>query len=116
MGEAVIVLSNAGSAPEAQHIAHILVEERLAACVNVIPRIQSIFRWQGEVEDAEEWMMLIKTTRDRARVTIARLVELHSYDLPAAVILPIEGGNPGYLDWIAASVTPAGDTETRPHL
>ena len=110
MNEPVIVLSNAGSGPEAQHIARTLVEERLAACVNVVPRMHSIYRWQGEIEEAEEWMMWIKTTQKRAGQAIARLVELHSYELPAALIIPITGGHDAYLKWITSS-TQEDDTE-----
>jgi periplasmic divalent cation tolerance protein len=99
-----IVLTAAGSEEEARKIARSLVERQLAACVNVMPRITSIYRWQGKVEEAGESLLIIKTTAgvfDQVRQVIA---ELHSYELPECVCLAIEGGSPGYLQWIAESV------------
>jgi periplasmic divalent cation tolerance protein len=86
-------------------IARALVERRLAACVNVTGPIQSVYRWKGEVESAEEWLLLIKTTVvavDRVHATIK---ELHSYELPECVVLPIEGGSQEYLAWIEENAT-----------
>lgn len=102
--EYVLVLSNAGSQEEAERIAGTLVQEFLAACVNIVPRVRSVYRWQGQVEWAEEWMMLIKTRRRTAGALIRRLKALHSYELPEAVILPIQGGLQEYLDWVGANV------------
>ena len=100
----VIILSSAGSEEEAIHIAQTLVREFLAASVNVIPGVQSIYRWREQVEQAVEWMMVIKTKRECADRTVSRLTDLHSYAVPAAIILPIEGGHPPYLNWIDANV------------
>ncbi|MGQ9518004.1 MAG: divalent-cation tolerance protein CutA [Anaerolineae bacterium] len=102
--EHVVVLSNAGSQEEAERIAGTLVREFLAACVNIVPRVRSVYRWQGQIEWAEEWMMIIKTRRRAADALIRRLRELHSYEVPEAIVLPIEGGLPEYLDWIGANV------------
>jgi periplasmic divalent cation tolerance protein len=103
-----IVLTTAGSEEEARKIAHHLVENHLAACVNILPQISSVYWWQGNVEEAAEWLLIIKTTAaafDKLRQTIA---ELHSYDLPECVALAIEDGSPEYLKWIGESVSPAG--------
>ena len=104
MDQAVVILSNAGSAEEAERIAGALVRECMASCVNIVPRIRSVYRWQGEIEWADEWMMVIKTMRSCARTTMRRLVELHSYEVPEAIILPIEDGHAPYLEWIDANV------------
>jgi periplasmic divalent cation tolerance protein len=99
-----IVLSTAGSEEEARKIAQHLVEGRLAACVNIVPQIESIYRWQGNVESSREWLLIIKTTAARfaeVRVTIS---ELHSYDLPECVVLGVEDGSAEYLRWVEDSV------------
>jgi periplasmic divalent cation tolerance protein len=99
-----IVLSTAGSEDEARKIARHLVEHQLAACVNIVPQIESIYRWQGKVEEAREWLLLIKTTGDKfARVRDA-IRELHSYDLPECIAITIDDGSSAYLEWIGESV------------
>lgn len=100
-----IILTTAGTQTEAQQIARALVERRLAACVNISAPIESVYRWKGTVETAQEWMLIIKTTQaavDRVRDAIR---ELHSYDLPECVVIPIEGGSAEYLSWIAAETS-----------
>ncbi|HLK07492.1 MAG TPA: divalent-cation tolerance protein CutA [Candidatus Angelobacter sp.] len=100
MTNARIVLTTAGSQEEAAKIAHALVDRRLAACVNVIPRIESVYRWQGKVETAQEWLLLIKTQAqlyERVRDTVK---ELHSYGLPECIMLEVAAGSQEYLDWI----------------
>jgi periplasmic divalent cation tolerance protein len=99
-----LVLTTASSKEEAHKIARALVERRLAACVNLIPQMDSIYRWQGKVEEAQEWLLLIKTTSaafERVRDTIT---ELHSYELPECICLAIEGGSSSYLKWLEDSV------------
>lgn len=81
-------------------IAKRLVEEHLAACVNLIPRIRSIYRWEGKVEDATEWMLLIKTSRERYDALTTVLEAAHSYDLPEVLALPVITGSPAYLAWL----------------
>jgi periplasmic divalent cation tolerance protein len=98
-----IVLTTAGSQEEAQKIAHHLVESRTAACVNIVRQI-SIYRWQGKVEEAREWLLLIKTTADAFEKVRHAITELHSYELPECISLTIEDGSPNYLQWIADSV------------
>lgn len=104
MTDKVLVLTTAGSESEAHKIAQQLVERRLAACVNIVPKIQSVYRWRGKVESAEEYLMLIKTTRARVEAVQGALRELHSYDLPEFVVISIEAGSQEYLNWIAESV------------
>ena len=98
-----IVLTTADSMDEARRIAEALVERKLAACVNILPRIVSIYRWQGKVEEAEEWMLLIKTSVAFELVRNA-IVEMHSYELPECISISIEDGSAEYLKWLADSV------------
>jgi periplasmic divalent cation tolerance protein len=100
-----IVLSTAGSEDEARKIARHLVEHRLAACVNIVPCIESIYRWQGKVESSEEWLLLIKTSAEKFPAVRDAIRELHSYDLPECVAVNIDGGGAEYLQWLADSVT-----------
>jgi len=98
-----IVLCTAGSEEEARKIARHLVEQRLAACVNIVPRIESIYRWQGKVESSKEWLLLIKTTAERFPAVCDAVRELHSYELPECIALAIEDGSSEYLRWLADS-------------
>ncbi len=93
MTDKLLVLSTVGSEAEAQRIAQALVDRRLAACVNIVPKIQSVYRWEGKVENSEEVLLLIKT--DKRHVDEARGVirGLHSYSLPEFISLAIEGGS-----------------------
>jgi periplasmic divalent cation tolerance protein len=104
----VTVYATFGGDEEARRIGRICVEERLAACVNILGPIHSIYRWQGEIEEAGEVAALFKTTRDSAEALIARIAELHSYAVPAAVAWPIENALGAYAAWIQESVGGAG--------
>ena len=104
MANEKLVLSTAGSREEAGSIARALVEERLAACVNVIGPIESTYRWQGKVENTAEFLLLAKTLAAKTDSLIRRIRELHSYDVPEAIQISVEGGNADYLRWIADSV------------
>jgi periplasmic divalent cation tolerance protein len=98
-----VVLTTAGSGDEARRIAAALVEGKLAACVSIVPKILSIYRWQGRVEEAEEWMLLIKTSAVFERVRDA-IKELHSYELPECICISIDDGSPEYLKWLEDSL------------
>jgi periplasmic divalent cation tolerance protein len=95
-----IVLTTAGSEEEAGKIARQLVERGLAACVNVTPRVVSIYRWQGKVESAQEWLLIIKTTAARFPAVRDSIRELHSYELPECIALSVEDGSLPYLKWL----------------
>ena len=99
-----IVLSTAGSEEEARKIAQALVERRLAACVNIVGPIHSVYRWKGAVESAPERLLIIKTTESAFPRVRDAIRELHSYELPECVMLPIEAGSEEYLKWITTSV------------
>ncbi|MGA3212623.1 MAG: divalent-cation tolerance protein CutA [Terriglobales bacterium] len=99
-----IVLTTAGTRDEARRIAHALVERRLAACANIVGPIESVYRWNNTVNVSEEWLLLIKTTASAFPAVNQAISELHSYELPECIQLPIEGGSSKYLQWIAESV------------
>jgi periplasmic divalent cation tolerance protein len=99
-----VVLTTCGSLDEARSIAQTLVERQLAACVNVVPQIESVYRWQGEVETATEWLLIIKTTAAAFNRVREALSELHSYELPECIEIAIEEGSAPYLKWIGESV------------
>jgi periplasmic divalent cation tolerance protein len=105
MTDARIILTTAGSQAEAGKIAHSLVERKLAACVNIVPRIESVYRWQGKVETAQEWLLLIKTQAELFERVRDAIKELHSYDLPECVMLEVSAGSQEYLDWIAKNTS-----------
>jgi periplasmic divalent cation tolerance protein len=104
MTDKLLVLTTAGSEHEARTIADALVERKLAACVNIVPRIQSVYRWEGKVEQAEEYLLLIKTVKAREAQVRAAIHELHTYELPECIAIPIESGSADYLEWLSASV------------
>ena len=99
-----IVFSTAGSEEEALKIARNLVERQIAACVNIVPHIQSIYRWQGKMESSHEWLLLIKTTAEMFTAVRETIDELHSYEVPECISVDIEDGSPVYLQWIADSI------------
>jgi periplasmic divalent cation tolerance protein len=101
-----IVLSTTNSEEEARKIARHLVDSRLAACVNIIPQITSIYRWRDNIDESQEWLLIIKTTATAFDSVREAIAQLHSYDVPECVCLAIEDGSPNYLSWIAESVVP----------
>lgn len=102
MTDALLCLSTCPDAETAARVARTLVEERLAACVNRVPGVASTYRWQGEVHDDAEVLLLVKTTRESFVALRDRLVELHPYEVPELIALAIDDGSPAYLQWIAA--------------
>jgi periplasmic divalent cation tolerance protein len=106
MADAVIVLTTVPSPDVGEEIGRTLVDERLAACVNVLPAMTSIYRWKGTVQRDQESQVLIKTAGIRVDALQERLGELHPYDLPEFVVIPIEGGDPAYLAWIVEQTSP----------
>ena len=104
---AVVVLVNAASAEEADAIARALVGEKFAACANIVSPIRSVYRWKGEVETETEHLMIIKTRANLVAKVEARVKELHSYEVPEIIALPIVAGSKSYLDWVFDSTAAA---------
>jgi periplasmic divalent cation tolerance protein len=104
MTDKIVVLSTCASEEEADRLARMLVERRLAACVNIMPNARSVYRWKGEIESAAECLLLIKSSRARFDELRAALEGAHSYELPEALALPVIDGSPAYLDWLDSSV------------
>lgn len=101
--DCVSVFVTCGTQGEAHSIARTLVEEGLAACVNILPGVTSVYRWEGQVQAEPEVVLLVKTQQSVAERVCARVEQLHSYDVPCAVIIPLAGGSKGYLEWIRAN-------------
>lgn len=102
MGAYVSIYVTCADSTQAQIIAEALVTEELVACVNILPEVLSIYRWQGRLERAAECAFIAKTRRSLAERVTARIKDLHSYDIPCVVAWPIVGGHAPYLDWIEA--------------
>jgi periplasmic divalent cation tolerance protein len=98
----MFVYATAGDAAEALRIGRAVVEERLAACANVLDGMRSVYWWRGAVQEAPEAVLILKTTDDRLGALIARVRDLHSYDCPCIEALPVVAGNQGFLDWVAS--------------
>jgi|SRR5689334_13001222 len=104
MTDKKLVLTTAGSLEEARKIARSLVDRQLAACVNILPKIESVYRWEGEIETSSEFLLLIKTTSAAAKRVQEAVIELHSYELPECISVAIDSGSRPYLQWLAESV------------
>lgn len=105
VSDAIVVLCTIGAADDAEHLARQLVERRLAACVNLVPGLVSIYRWKGRVERDEERLLVIKTGASRFEELKAAIVALHPYDVPEIVALPVSAGHEPYLAWLGESVS-----------
>ena len=105
MTDSIENLVTAGSEVEAETIARALVEEQLAACVNILSPIRSLYRWEGKVADAREWLLLLKTRAERFAAVEAKVKALHSYQVPEVIALPIVAGAEGYMRWLRESVS-----------
>jgi periplasmic divalent cation tolerance protein len=100
--EICMVYMTAGSEEEARRIGGELVSSRLAACVNIIPGMQSIYRWEGALQEGEETILIAKTSAERVSDLTRRVKALHSYDCPCVVSLAVQGGNQAFIDWVGA--------------
>lgn len=104
MTDKIVILSTCDGLEEAERIARQLVESRLAACVNVIPGIQSFYRWKGAMEESREYLLVVKTSRGLFERVRNQIEGMHSYEVPEAIALPIVDGSPGYLRWLAGEI------------
>jgi periplasmic divalent cation tolerance protein len=100
----IVVLATCASEEEAERLARLLVEARLAACVSVVPRLKSFYRWKGEIESADEFLLVIKSSRPLFGALRAELQKHHSYEVPEVIALPVVDGAAEYLDWLAANL------------
>jgi periplasmic divalent cation tolerance protein len=105
MQEFILVYVTAGSPAEGDRLARALVEERLAACVNRIAPVQSVYRWQGKVEQSEEELLIVKTRKTLFAALESRVRELHSYSVPEIIAVPIIDGSEGYLRWLGEQLS-----------
>jgi len=99
-----VIYTTVGNIQDARKIAHTLVEEQLVACVNMIPNVESVYTWKGEIEEANEIVLVCKTTDENVKKAIQRTKQLHSYELPDIIVLPIIGGLKDYLDYLTNQV------------
>lgn len=104
--DTLLVLSNLPDRAAADRLAQALIERRLAACVNILAPCRSVYRWQGALESAEEYPVLIKTTAERYAAVEEAIRALHPYELPEIVAVPVGAGLPAYLEWVAAETRP----------
>ena len=104
-GQFVVVLVTCPRTVVARKLAAALVQHRVAACVNVVPRVESFFRWQGKIERASEALLVIKTRKERFKALRRRVLSLHPYEVPEIIALPVIAGHRPYLTWVAASVS-----------
>ena len=103
--DAIVVLVTAGNEEEAEKLARLLLEQQKIACANIVPRVRSLYHWEGKIESDDECLMVMKTV-GKALPDIVRIVkEHHSYDVPEVIALPITGGSEDYLEWLAGEVT-----------
>lgn len=107
MTDKIVVLSTCASAEEAERLARRVIDDRLAACVNVLSPVRSFYRWKGKIEDSAEWLLIIKSTRDKFDALRAALESAHTYELPEVIAIPIVEGSPNYLSWIEQELQPA---------
>jgi periplasmic divalent cation tolerance protein len=105
MPEFIVIFVTCGSEEEALKIAHSLVEERLAACVNLVSPVRSIYRWEGKIWDEKEWILFIKTQKERFEKLERKVKSLHSYSVPEIIGLPIVEGSSSYLQWLLEETT-----------
>ena len=100
MTDKIVVFSACDSAEQAETIAKALVDQHLAACVNIVPGARSIYRWKGQIEDTAEWMLIIKSRRDLMEPLRAAIGKIHSYEVPELLAVPVVDGSESYLAWV----------------
>jgi periplasmic divalent cation tolerance protein len=104
MTDQIVVLNTCSSEEEAERLARLLVERRLAACVSVVPGARSFYRWQGAIESANEWLLVIKSSRALFSSLATAIEQEHSYDVPEVLALPVVEGSANYLNWLSGSL------------
>lgn len=104
MADEIVILITAASDDEAARIARALVDERLAACANILPGVRSLFFWEGKTQDAREVLLVVKTRQALLDSIVRRVKALHSYTVPEIIALPVLGGSQDYLDWVRETV------------
>ena len=109
MTDKIVVLTTCDSEKHAEKLARHLVERRLAACVNILPKARSIYRWQGKIGDAAEWLLLIKSRRDLFPALCTEIQKLHTYEVPEIIALPVVEGAEAYLGWLDGQLTAPGE-------
>jgi periplasmic divalent cation tolerance protein len=102
MTDKIVVITTCGSEEEARKLAAALIEKRMAACVNITAPVTSVYRWKGTLEEAKEWMLIIKSRRERFEELRVMLEAAHSYELPEVLAIPVVEGSPNYLAWVEA--------------
>ncbi len=100
----IVLFITTPATEEAQRISRALLEQRKAACVNIVPRVSSLFWWQGKIDSARESLLIVKTTASQLNELVTLVKEIHSYDVPEIIAIPIVGGNQDYLEWIGKEV------------
>jgi periplasmic divalent cation tolerance protein len=106
MTDKIVILSACDSEEQATRLARHLVELRLAACVNIVPGARSVYRWKGEMEEASEWLLVIKSRRDLFASIRGEIAKLHTYEVPELLALPVIEGAGGYLEWMDRELRP----------
>lgn len=109
MTDKIVVLSNCDSQEQASYVARHLVEERVAACVNIVPGVRSIYRWKGKLEDSAEWLLVIKSRRDLLPRLKEELKKVHSYEVPEVIVLQVIDGSEEYIAWLDASLAQSSE-------
>lgn len=112
MTEEIVILSTCAGEAEARKLAALLIERRLAACVNVLPAIRSYYRWQGKVESGDEHLLLIKSSRGLFPAVAAAIESAHAYEVPEVIALPIIDGSANYLAWLHSNLGPGAGVES----
>jgi len=108
MTDKIVVFSACSTLEEARRIARKLIEERLASCVNLTPGVRSLYRWKGEIEEADECLLVIKSSRDLFDRLRLELEKAHTYEVPEVVAVPILAGSPNYLNWLDSELKSSG--------